>query len=39
MRNESLAMDCYHVQSSMNRDNQEGTMNMSFEDGLRSLKI
>ena len=32
------AMDGYHMQSSMNRGNQEITEGVSFEDSLRCLK-
>ena len=38
MREESLAIDCYQVQSSLNRGNQEITEGMLFEGALRSLK-
>ena len=39
MRSGSLAMNGYYVQSSIDRSNQEFNENMSFEDGLRSLKV
>ena len=38
LREERLAMDCYHVQNFMDRGNQEITEGMSFENGFRNLK-
>ena len=38
MGSRSSERDCYHVQSSMNTGNKENTVNMTFENGLRSLK-
>ena len=38
MRSGRSATNCYHVQSSMNRGNQDVSESMSFENSLKSLK-
>ena len=38
LRNRRLAMDCYQVQSSLNRGHQDMFESVSFEDSLRCLK-
>ena len=39
IRSGRSTMDCFQVRSSMNRGNQEMSKDISFENGLRNLRV